>query len=400
MEESKKKLLQVNFLNLELINPFVLASAPPAKDYESIKKGFEAGWAGAVTKSVVLHQLKDKTPRIGHIKRKGNITASQNYEMGSDKNVDYWVKTVNKLREEFSDRMLYVSIFAGPDIGEWKELASIFKKTKAHGLELNFSCPHSEHNGKGSVIGQNPDLCASITSEVKKNAGNLKIMPKMTYLAHPNEGLIAKSCIESGADAICGINTIAGLSEIDPYSFLPKLNTGGKTAAGGISYDLIRPFGRLVVANISKSIGEHPVSACGGISSNLESMVEYFALGANHLQVCTEVMNKGYGVIDKMQKVLVDYLNETGRSLNEIRGITLDKIVTWDKLDEKKRVAEISDKCNGCYSCFDVCDYEALKKLNSKVEVNASLCSGCGSCYATCENDAIKMTEKSLRNKD
>lgn len=393
--EKEKNSLKVNFLNLELINPFVLASAPPTKDYESIKKGFEAGWAGAVTKSVVLQPLKDKTPRIGHIKQKGRIIASQNYEMGSDKNIEYWIKNVNRLREEFDDRMLYVSIFAGPDLGEWRELASIFRETKAQGLELNFSCPHSEHNGKGAVIGQNPDLCASITAEVKKNISDkLKIMPKMTYLAHPNEGLVAESCIKAGADAICGINTIAGLSEIDPYSLTPKLNAGGKTAAGGISYDLIRPFGRLIVSNIAKAIGKHPVSACGGVSKNLESMVEYLALGANHLQVCTEVMNNGYGVINKMKKVLINYLEETGRTLDGIRGVALEKIVGWDQLDNIKRVAEISNECKNCYSCLDVCGYEALKKSNSKVKVDTSLCSGCGSCYATCENDSIKMIEK------
>lgn len=391
----RKNLLEVHFLNLELINPFVLASAPPTKDYESIKRGFEAGWAGAVTKSVVLQQLRDKTPRIGHIKQKGKIIASQNYEMGSEKDVHYWIKTVNNLKEEFNDRMLYVSLFAGPDLVEWRELAGIFKETKADGLELNFSCPHSEHNGKGAIIGQNPNLCASITSEVKKNAGDkLKIMPKMTYLAHPNEGLIAKSCIEAGADAICGINTIAGLSEIDPYSLVPKLNTGGKTSAGGISYDLIRPFGRLIVSNIAKAIGEYPVSACGGISNDLESMVEYLALGANHLQVCTGVMNNGYEIINDMKKVLTDYLEETGRTLDGIRGATLNKVVGWDKLDNIKRVAEVNDECKSCYSCLDVCGYEALKKSNSKVKVDTSLCSGCGSCYATCENNSIKMIEK------
>ena len=84
------KNLSVNFLGKELENPFVLASAPPTKDYDSIKKGFEAGWAGAVTKSICLNPLQDKTPRIGHIKKDREVTGSLNYEMGSVHPIDKW----------------------------------------------------------------------------------------------------------------------------------------------------------------------------------------------------------------------------------------------------------------------------------------------------------------------
>lgn len=390
--------LEVNFLGTKLINPFVLASAPPTKDYETIKKAFEAGWAGAVIKSVVSTPLKDKQPRIGHIKHKGKVIASQNYEMGSIHSPEQWLKWIARLRGEFPDRMVYASIFADANPDEWRLLSESFLGSNIHGLELNFSCPHSDHNGKGSIIGQNPDLCASLTEAVKQTVGeDLKIMPKLPYLSHPNEGLVAKMCIESGADAIAGINTIAGLCEIDCYELKPRLNTGGRTTAGGLSYDLIRPFGRLVISQVANAVDwkQYPISAMGGVSSNIDSIVEYLSLGANHLQVCTHVMNYGVGVIDEMKDNLQKYLEETGRTLDDVRGKALTSIVTWDKLDNADRVASISpDDCTGCKECVSYCQYDAIQPSKDKGLLINKNCDGCGSCYFACRNNAISMIEK------
>lgn len=391
--------LKVNFLGTALNNPFVLASAPPTKDYDSIKKAFAAGWAGAVTKSVSLNSLEDKTPRIGHIKHRGKIIGTQNYEMGSIYSPEVWAEWTTKLRNEFPDRLIYVSIFADSNISEWKALSGLFLKTPVQGLELNFSCPHSDHNGRGSVIGQNPELCRDITKAVKETVGSqLKIMPKLTYLSHPNEGLVSKMCIEAGADAIAGINTVAGLCEIDPYTLSPKLNTGGKTTPGGISYELIRPFGRLIISQVAKSIDyeKYPISAMGGVGRNLESMVDYFALGANHLQVCTEVMNNGYEVINEMRTNLSNYLDDSKKTLESVRGKALNFVAGWNQLDSSKRIAKIDDaSCTKCYTCVPNCMYDAIEIGKTKkfaMNINAN-CEGCGSCYASCPNDSIKMIQ-------
>ena len=394
------KNLSVNFLGMELENPFVLASAPPTKDYESIKKGFEEGWAGAVTKSICLNPLQDKTPRISHIKRDGRVTASINYEMGSVYGVEKWCNWVTDLKEEFPDKMVYASLFADSNSDEWKKLAESFAETPADGLELNFSCPHSDHNGKGSVIGQDPDLCALLTKAVKQTVGgSLKIMPKLPYLCHPNEGLVAKACIGSGADAIAGINTIAGLCEIDIDTLKPKLSTDGKTTAGGISYNAIRPFGRLFVSQVANSIdwNKYPISAMGGVSRDINSIAEYLALGANHFQVCTDVMNNSYGVIHDMMENLESYLENTNRTLDSTRGATLKYSTSWDKLSSKVKSAEINhDKCTGCYSCEPYCMYNAIIK-SSRKDNHPHItddCDGCGSCYAACPQDAINMVSR------
>jgi dihydropyrimidine dehydrogenase (NAD+) subunit PreA len=46
--------LSVDFVGMRFPNPFMLASAPPARTAEMIKRAFAAGWGGAVTKTIAL----------------------------------------------------------------------------------------------------------------------------------------------------------------------------------------------------------------------------------------------------------------------------------------------------------------------------------------------------------
>ncbi len=256
MGEIHQDMLKVDFLGFQLINPFILASAPPTRDYDAIRKGFQWGWAGAVTKSVVAGPESDKTPRIGHIYKQNILTATQNFEIGSEYSSLKWIEWTTKLSREFPDRLLYVSLEGGSDIKEWMRLAVMFMDTGIQGLELNFSSPHTDHMGTGSILVQNMDLCADIVRAVRKAVGSrLKIMPKLPYLVHPNEGMAARRLFEAGADAVTAINTIAGLSEFDISTMEPKLNVGGFTAAGGMSYDILRPFARLNQGDISQTKG-------------------------------------------------------------------------------------------------------------------------------------------------
>ncbi len=205
--------LSVDFVGTRLVNPFVLASAPPTGNYDLIDRAFDLGWAGAVTKSVTSHPLKDKVPRIKSYRDKqGIIFAYQNYEMGSYKSVDYWVRGVEKLKKNHPDKMLIISLFGTPDLNEWAELTRAFKGTKIDGFELNYSCPHSDSQGKGFIVGQNISLCKDITRVVKENSEDgIIIMPKLPYLSYPNEYFIANACAGVGANSVAAINTIAGL---------------------------------------------------------------------------------------------------------------------------------------------------------------------------------------------
>ena len=391
--------LETIFLGKKLINPFILASAPPTKDYEGIINGFKAGWAGAVTKSVTEHVLVDKSPRIGHTKYYGKNLATQNYEMGSIYGAECWVKTVNNIKNSYPDRLLLVSLFGGPDISEWSRLSKKFKDTKADGYELNFSCPHADHDGKGSVIGQNPELCMDLTAAVREEVNYDKsIIVKLPYLSHPNEGYTSKKCISAGADGVAAINTIAGLSELDLNTGAPKLSTAGLTTFGGFSGELIRPFARASIANIAKSIDfrTNHVSAMGGVSRNNDALIEYLLLGATTIQVCTDVMNNGYSIIDGLKSKLETYLKYRSLSLDRLRGNSLAYVVDWSLLDNVKRVSSVTSDCKACGACITYCDYSAISKKDKEISIDVDKCDGCGSCASACNNNGLELISKKL----
>jgi len=323
--------LSVDFCGKKLDNPFILASGPPTKDYTSISQAFSLGWAGAITKSVVLEPLKDKSPRMNYLKHNSQKIGLQNYEMGSELPVESWAEQTIKLKNDFPNKLLLVSLFASVDEGEWRELAKSFYNIPIDGFELNFSCPHSDSHGKGYLIGQKPKLCGKITKAVAESAnGGQIIMPKLPYLAHPNERLIAEICKQNGANAIAAINSVAGLSSINPKTMIPRLNTKDKTTPGGISGDLIKNFAFLMVNNLARTGA--PVSASGGANSELETIVSFLGYGANNIQYCTEVIRKGNKIIKNLKETLKNYLSEKKMSLSELRGSGLEKVVSWEEL--------------------------------------------------------------------
>ena len=59
--------LNINFCGFDLINPFLLASAPPTGTGAMMRRAYEAGWAGGVTKTLVMDAsvVKNVTPQAG-----------------------------------------------------------------------------------------------------------------------------------------------------------------------------------------------------------------------------------------------------------------------------------------------------------------------------------------------
>ena len=59
--------LGIEFAGLNCSSPFMLASAPPTATGEMIKRAFEAGWSGAVTKTIALEAAIDVRPRLARL---------------------------------------------------------------------------------------------------------------------------------------------------------------------------------------------------------------------------------------------------------------------------------------------------------------------------------------------
>jgi len=69
--------------------------------------------------------------------------------------------------------------------------------------------------------------------------------------------------------------------------------------------------------------------------------------------------------------------------------------LAYDRVKLDPAVATVdADRCRGCGTCVDICDYQAPKLSELKegvwlAEINGSLCKGCGTCASWCPSGAI-----------
>jgi ferredoxin len=54
----------------------------------------------------------------------------------------------------------------------------------------------------------------------------------------------------------------------------------------------------------------------------------------------------------------------------------------------------LSEKCDACEDCQDICQMEALNRLNGYMIVNKDRCIGCGLCIPVCKSKAISLMKK------
>lgn len=50
----------------------------------------------------------------------------------------------------------------------------------------------------------------------------------------------------------------------------------------------------------------------------------------------------------------------------------------------------ITDACQNCGACADVCPMEIITEGDGKYVIDADQCVSCGTCKDTCPNDAIE----------
>ncbi len=141
-------------------------------------------------------------------------------------------------------------------------------------IEVNISCPNVDKGGL--EFGVDPQAAATVTAAVRAATRLpiwVKLSPEAGRIAH-----VARACEEAGADALCAINTIRGLS-IDIESWRPHLSN----RTGGLSGPALKPIAVRMVWEVSSAV-RIPVIGIGGISTAADA-IEFFLAGASAVQV-------------------------------------------------------------------------------------------------------------------
>lgn len=383
--------LSVSFCGIRFENPFVLAAAPPTDSADMVARGFDAGWAGAVLKttSVESEEVSLVYPMMAGMDQDGHrLFALQNIDLISERHIDQVESDVRRLKAEYPGKVVAASIM-GSKVEDWQGLVRRLEAAGVDLIECSFSCPHGmPERGMGSAVGQDPELTERTARWVKEAARRVPVIIKLT----PQIADIAAAAAavkRSGADGVTAINTVKGLLGIDLDSFVPYPDVGGFSTYGGISGPAIKPVALRCVAEIAKGV-DIPISATGGVTTWRDA-AEFLLVGARTVQVCTEVMRHGYGIIEDMLDGLGNYLEEKGIArVEDLIGKALPNIVEHSRLPRSHRVRAHIDPetCIRCGVCYVACrdgGHQAIEfEADRRVTVNEDKCVGCGFCRTVC----------------
>ena len=388
--------LKTKVLGIDFENPFILASAPPTAKIESIDKAFELGWGGAVFKTITPDDLEmiEASQRYATWKIGNKVCGFENIELLSHLTVQQWLDGSKYLRQKHPTKVQIASIMAPVVKEEWQRLVKTFNDSDVDAFELNFSCPHGmPEKGIGMAIGTNAEISAMITEwvmEVAKKPVFVKLSPNVSNITE-----IAKAVEKAGADGFAAINTVQSLMGVDLDTFEPMPNVNGKSTYGGYSGVSVKPIGLRCVAQIRQN-SDLPILGIGGIS-NWRDAAEYMCVGADAVQVCTEVMVNGYSIIGAMKQGLLNYLENKGfNSPADLKNKAIAHLSAHETLNKQKQVyPHIDDAiCVKCGKCVTICDeseHSALAMVKGHIAVDKEACVGCSLCSHICPKSAIKM---------
>jgi len=405
------RLLNVDFCGVKLKNPFILASAPPTTTGEMIMRAFDAGWGGAIIKTLVPEGevVKNVAPRLASLPYgKNRMAVLQNIELTTDRGVRVWLKEIGQMKKRYPDHMVIGSIMAAGSMKkDWQELTKRVQGAGVDMIECNLGCPHGmPERGMGSVCSQDPEITKHITQWVKDIATipvMIKLTPNITDIK-----VTAKAAQAGGADALSTVNTVAGLIGVDLEKIEPLPSVGGHSTYGGLSGPGIKPIALRAVCEIFKATN-CAISGIGGVGTWRDA-AEFILVGATTVQVCTAVMHWGYRIINDLCEGLVNYMEgHKFNSITEMVGLAAQKITMHESLDRSYRIVSSIDKdlCIGCGLCYVSCQdaaYQAIKWDSKKREpsVEEEKCVGCGLCSHVCPIDyciTMKRSNVALKKK-
>lgn len=395
--------LSIDFAGIKAPNPFWLASAPPTNSGYQIMKAFDAGWGGAVWKTLGVPVI-NVSSRYGSTNyRDTRMAGFSNIELISDRPLADNLREIEEVKKYFPNHAVIASLMVESK-AEWHQIIKDVENAGSDGIELNFGCPHGMcERGMGSAVGQEPEVLQRIVEWVMEVATIpviTKLTPNISEITDP--GLAA---VRGGTDALSLINTIKSIVGIDLDSYAPYPIVDGKGTNGGYCGPAVKPIALNMLKELAKhhEINKVPISGIGGIET-WRDVVEFILLGATSVQVCTSVMHYGFGIVREMDAGLRQFMTDKNYStIYDFAGLALPNVIEWKDLNLKHKVVASIDEdlCIGCQLCYIACEDGAHQAIGLSVvngertpHIIEENCVGCNLCSLVCPVEHCITMEK------
>ena len=385
------------FAGIQSPNPFWLASAPPTDKAYNIHRAFEAGWGGVVWKTLGEDGppiVNVSGPRYGALLTPDRrMLGFNNIELITDRPLQTNLDEVREIKRLWPARAVVVSLMVPCVESAWKAILPRVEDTGCDGVELNFGCPHGmSERGMGAAVGQVPEYIQMVTAWCK-HYSRLPVIVKLT----PNISdirLPARAAKAGGADAVSLINTLTSIMGVDPATLTLSPSTGGMGSHGGYCGPAVKPIALNMVAQIARdpATAGLPISGIGGVGSWRDAL-DFIALGAGNVQVCTAAMVYGFKIVQELTDGLSEYMDSMGFATTaDFQGRALATVTEWQHLDLNATSKAVIDQasCIQCGRCHIACEdtshqaITAVKDGQRHFEVKNDECVGCNLCVLVC----------------
>src|SRR4029450_10915145 len=211
--------LTTYFAGIKSPNPFWLASAPPTNTGGQVMRAFDAGWGGAVWKTLG-QPIVNVSSRYSRVDFDGKrVMGLNNIELITDRPLEVNFREIKEVKKRYPKHAVIVSLMFEKR-EEWQEAIRRSEDTGCDGLELNFGCPHGMcERGMGSAVGQEAKVLEELVRWVMDTA-KVPVIAKLT----PNVGHIedpALAAVRGGADGVSLINTVQSVIGVDLDRLVP-----------------------------------------------------------------------------------------------------------------------------------------------------------------------------------
>ncbi len=163
--------LSVDFAGIKSPNPFWLASAPPTNMGSMVERAFDAGWGGAVWKTLG-EPIRNVCSRLAAVDMgPQRMMGLNNIELITDRPLEVNLREIRECKRKYPKHAVIVSLMVESKREAWHEIVKRAEDTGCDGFELNFGCPHGmSERGMGAAMGQVPDYTCMVTEWVKEAA--------------------------------------------------------------------------------------------------------------------------------------------------------------------------------------------------------------------------------------
>jgi dihydropyrimidine dehydrogenase (NAD+) subunit PreA len=391
--------LTSEYLGIKSPNPFWLASAPPTDKAYNVNRAFEAGWGGAVWKTLGEDPpiVNVSGPRYSALhSNERRVIGFNNIELITDRPLQTNLDEIRQIKRDWPDRAVIASVMLPMNKEAWAKYLPMIEDTGADAFELNFGCPHGmSERGMGAAVGQVPEYI-QMAAEWAKAASSIPVIVKLTPNV-TNIVLPAKAAKDGGADGVSLINTINSIMRVDYDNLTMFPTTDGMGTHGGYCGEAVKPIALNMVAEIARGADTRdiPISGIGGIT-DWRDAVDFLALGAANVQVCTAAMVYGFKIIDDLTDGLSNFLDDKGlSSVAELVGKAVPSVTDWQylNLNHIEKAVIDQDLCIKCGRCHVVCEDTSHQAISQQVNgerkyvVDDTECVGCNLCVSVCPVD-------------